>query len=166
MPASYYFDNDTASWRMSRVTETIVMGVDVDAIIEQRRANFSVLRDALSPAVVANMLATDLPDTVCPLALPLLVQHRASWTTALHGRGIMAVEWWAGYHPSLDWDGFPEACYLKDHLLTLPIHHDLGAKHMKYIGRCVNEIAAAMGSVASNGSATRRAADELRPLAY
>lgn len=68
------------------------------------------------------------------------------WIKALHDRGVMAIAWWQGYHRSFDWDKFPEACHLKDHLLTLPIHQDLGTKHMKAIAACVNDIAAASES--------------------
>jgi hypothetical protein len=78
----------------------------------------------------------------------------------------MAVEWWAGYHRSFNWDEFPEACYLKDHLLTLPIHQDLGVTQMKYIGRCVNEIAAGMGSVEAEHSLSQTTAAVQAPFSF
>jgi hypothetical protein len=87
MPTSYYFDANTASWQISRITERLAIGADVDMVIKKRRQNFSALQESVAPAVIAKMLAANLPDTVCPLAFPLLVHDRASWVSSLHERG-------------------------------------------------------------------------------
>ena len=74
------------------------------------------------------------------MAFPFVVEDRSYWYSQLETRGIL-VQGWPGYYPGFDWDAYPEACYLKDTLLTLPVHQDLTLAHMEYIAGCVRELA-------------------------
>ncbi len=75
----------------------------------------------------------ELPDRVCPLYLPVLVEDREAVSIRLNEMGIMAVQWWAGFHREFDWAEFPEAKYLKDHLLAVPVHQQLTQQNIDYI---------------------------------
>jgi dTDP-4-amino-4,6-dideoxygalactose transaminase len=58
----------------------------------------------------------------------------------LNQLGIDARAWWKGYHPELSWKDFPDACYLKDKLLALPIHQDIAAADVEYIVNTLIEL--------------------------
>ncbi|NLG41958.1 MAG: hypothetical protein GX547_01830 [Phycisphaerae bacterium] len=51
-----------------------------------------------------------------------------------------AVPWWAGYHPAFAWDEFPEAAFLKDHVLALPVHQQLCPTDIDAIAAVLHEV--------------------------
>jgi len=59
---------------------------------------------------------------------------------SLNELSIAAVAWWAGYHRQLHWQDYPNACYLKDHLVALPVHQQLRQEHIQYISERVVEL--------------------------
>ena len=87
------------------------------------------------------MLFNTLGDDECPPVLPVVVNNRDLWIHELHNRRISAIGWWAGYHRDLSWSEFPESCELKDHVLALPVHQDLGELEMKHIILSIRKIA-------------------------
>lgn len=141
MPADYYYRRACASWDMSRVTAGLLQAVDPRLVRDRRRANYDCLRDALAGLSGLELLFPDLPAGVCPLVMPILVPDgRDRLVAALNRRGIGAFPFWAGYHRRLSWVAFPDARYLKDHLLTLPVDHALGRNHMLYIARTLGRL--------------------------
>lgn len=134
MPSSYYFNGSESRWAASRMTLGILARIQPHEIIERRRRNYVQLHDMLCDVPGARPLMGALPPDICPLAMPMLVRNRARVWGQLQEEGIGAGKWWAGYHRELAWDKFPEACFLKDNVLTLPIHQDLGSGHIKRIG--------------------------------
>jgi len=47
--------------------------------------------------------------------------------------GIVAIRWWFKYHREIFWKDYPEARFLKDNLMVLPIHQRLTIEHMEFI---------------------------------
>ena len=142
MPPHYSFKRFDAVTRASRCTRGGIRHIDPQAIVSRRRENYSVLASQIGSIPGIRPLFLSLPPGVCPLVLPLLVDDRARWTRALNTAGIDAIAWWSGYHGGVDWDRFPDACYLKDHVLALPVHQWLGAGDMQAIAAGVTSIAA------------------------
>jgi perosamine synthetase len=140
MPTNYYFDPRTARWAASRTTMGLLAQVEPKAVIERRRANFDRLRGRLADVRGARPLFDRLPAGVCPLEFPLLVEDRDRWIADLAARHVATIPWWAGYHRALRWDDFPEACSLKDRVLALPIHQDLGEEAMDYVASQVESL--------------------------
>lgn len=141
MPADYYYHPACASWDMSKVTAGLLQEVDPQLVRDRRRANYNCLRDALAGLPGLDLLFPDLPAGVCPLVMPLLVPaERDRLVAALNRRGIGAFPFWAGYHRRLSWAAFPDARYLKDHLLTLPVDHALGRDQMHCIARTLGRL--------------------------
>jgi perosamine synthetase len=153
IPESYNFDRKTAMWAPSRITKRVLHLADEREIVHKRRENYLALSAALAESGGLTPLFSRLPPGVCPLAFPLIVENRSPWVAELNARGIAAIAWWSGYHRELNWDEFPEASYLKDHLVTLPVHQRLTRKHIEYIGQCVNEIS--KGLAAPDGHYSR-----------
>ena len=106
----------------------------VGDIIKKRRANFNYFlnyfsgyRDDVIP------LFKKLPDGVCPLQFPIIVKDRDYLKKILNEKGINVIAWWKGYIRNLQWHEFVDACFLKDNVLTLPVHQDLGIENISYI---------------------------------
>jgi perosamine synthetase len=133
MPTDYYFDDKIANNGLSNITAKLMKNFDVDQIRERRRANYRLYLSGILDFPHLRPLFPKLPDGVCPLNFPVIVDNRSELCAALNQRGIAAIKWWSGYHQGLAWDQHPEACFLKDHILALPVHQDLVEKDIAYI---------------------------------
>ena len=143
MPASYYFDLRLAHCGVSRLTAGLIANVDPEVIQAARRRNYLQLQRELVDVPGVRPLFAELPAGVCPLCFPVLVADRPRWLAALHAWGVPAIGWWAGYHQALPWVDFPEACDLKDQVVSLPVHQDLSLDHTGHVSDCVRQIAQA-----------------------
>jgi dTDP-4-amino-4,6-dideoxygalactose transaminase len=126
---------------MSKTTERMLKTFNIGEIVNKRRNNYLLLKSRLAGQWEMPALFKELPEGVCPLNYPILVEDRDAMQVRLYERGIDALPFWKGYHKQAPLDGFPEASYLKDHILALPIHQGLTASQINYIADCVNVIA-------------------------
>jgi dTDP-4-amino-4,6-dideoxygalactose transaminase len=134
MPNHYYFDPVYKSWSISSQAVKILQQWDPQEITERRRQNYLQLYRLIKDVPGCEPLYDELADSECPLYFPAIVSRRSSWVKCLNAFGIPAFSSWMGYHRGMSWVNFPEAKYLKDHLLQLPIHQDLDFRHMQFIG--------------------------------
>jgi len=111
-----------------------------ESLIEQRRNNYHLLSHTAKNSNQIEPLYPQLPDGVCPLHLPVIVENREQICLRLNEMGISANQWWAGFHQAFDWREFPEAKYLKEHLLVIPIHQQLNRKQLGYINNQIENI--------------------------
>jgi len=74
-----------------------------------------------------------LDEGICPLFFPLLVPDKHAAAQALWRRGIGAVEFWNYGDPEARGVGFEDAQFLRDHVLELPIHQDVGTAQVEYM---------------------------------
>lgn len=140
MLSSNYLDKQKNGWSMSRISKGVLSAANAHAVIETRRRNYMYLENDLSDIQSFKPLFEMLPDGVCPMSFPFLVDDRSRWYQGLDERGVL-VQGWPGYYPGFNWDGFPEACNLKDNLLTLPVHQFLEMRHMAHIAESVKAVA-------------------------
>lgn len=140
MPKSNYFDEEKIGWAISRLSKGVIHKTNPHKIFEIRRRNYQHLLIALRDIPSIKILFDNLPENVCPLSFPYLVDDRTSWSDALGYKGIL-VGGWPSYHRGFDWREYPEARHLKNDLLTLPVHQDLDLHQMDYIAQCVKSIA-------------------------
>lgn len=143
MPANYYFDPALEGAGISHVTTRAIGAFNVAGTIRARRANYHQYQVALAGLPGVTQLYPSLPDDACPLNMPILVENRDAVCAALTAQGIGATPWWAGFHQGIDVSGFPDAAYLKNHLLALPLHQTMGTAHIAHV---VDRLAAAMRS--------------------
>lgn len=139
MPADYYFNRNGPMTGASRIVLGALANVNRDRIVDIRRRNYQRLVKAIQGVQSMRPLFAALAEGTCPLHLPVFVERRRSWISALTTRGVYALPWWEGYHRELDWTGFAEAAMLKDGILTLPIHHGLTDTDIDLIGDCVRQ---------------------------
>jgi dTDP-4-amino-4,6-dideoxygalactose transaminase len=133
MPQSYYFDKSIENLAISKMTRRILRRTCAENLVQRRRENYSVLYHTVEKSDRFRPLHEELPDGVCPLYLPVVVENREAVSIRLNEMGIVAVQWWAGFHREFDWAGFPEAKYLKEHVLAIPVHQQLNRRNVDYL---------------------------------
>lgn len=119
------FEDRILTWDMSGVARRILGGMDFEAVISRRRANFQFLLESLRDLPGLDPVFSRLPAGVCPLAFPFLTSRAQDLVERLHGKGIGATHWWSPLHPAVPWGDFPESVSLKQNLVALPVHQDL-----------------------------------------
>lgn len=139
MPLSYYFDPRLRDARISALARRALPSFDIPAAIAARRANWQHYMDLIGPASGVTPLFPTLPLDACPQSMPVLTHDRDRLARALQAQGIAASPWWAGYNKKLDWSGVPDARYLKDHVLSLPLHQGIDAAGIAWIVRKLEE---------------------------
>jgi dTDP-4-amino-4,6-dideoxygalactose transaminase len=141
MPGSYYFNPVLDCERALHPSfEVILNTLRWEQVIRARRNNYTHLATALENIQGVELLFPQLPPGICPLSLPLLVSNRNQHARLLQARGIAAYPWWAGFHQgALDWSLFPEACWLKRHVLTVPVYQGMDARSLDKIAEIIEE---------------------------
>lgn len=132
------FDREQVDVAISPVCLPMLQRWDYPAIRRRRRENFHLLRERLIGR--AALLKEDLPEGVCPLFFPILVKDKHAAAQALWARGVSAVEFWNDGDKAASQADFPETQFLRDHLLELPLHQDLGAAQIDYVADQVLEL--------------------------
>lgn len=125
------FDPASVNVGMSSLCRGLLKCCDYEEIRRRRRSNFLYLLGRLAGKVP--VLREELGGGVCPLFFPLLVPDKRSTARALWERGITAVEFWNSGDPEATRDAFPEAHFLRDHVLELPIHQDITPSQLEYM---------------------------------
>ncbi|MGH9797954.1 MAG: DegT/DnrJ/EryC1/StrS family aminotransferase [Candidatus Polarisedimenticolia bacterium] len=116
---------------MSRAAARLLAGFDYAAIVAARRRNYRILLNALAGRGLS--LREDLPEGVCPLFFPILVEDKPATARALRQYGIEAVEFWDyGYPEARDREG-PDARFLRRHLLEIPIHQEVRTEQVEFM---------------------------------
>jgi hypothetical protein len=124
------FDAASADLGMSPLAQRMLAAFDYAGIRRRRQANFARLAGRLAGRVP--LLLADLPDGVCPLFLPILVADKPTAARALAARGVAAVEFWNDGDPAARSER-SDATFLRRHVLELPVHQGLDARHIDFI---------------------------------
>ena len=133
------FNLDEVNLSMSKLSERLLARMDFAEIRRRRVENYRRLAEGLSPDVIP--LFPSLPDGVCPLFFPIVVPDKRHAADALRARGVDALEFWNdSVEPGAHEMG-PDARFLRRHVLELPIHQDLTARHIDHVARQVSAIA-------------------------
>jgi perosamine synthetase len=141
MPRDYYFDEEVNDRGMSGCTRNLLRKFDPESIVSSRRRNFGRLLELLEGKGIG-MLFRELPPGACPLYFPVLVGKRDAACSSLIREGIASIPWWAGYHRDMEWGEFPDACFLKDNVLALPVHQDLEEEDIAYMAEKLTAVLA------------------------
>jgi perosamine synthetase len=118
---------------VSPLVQRIAQAHALARVVERRRQNFFHLLGALRG--VAPPLVSELPPGVCPLFYPLWVPDRDEALARLRAENVEAKEGWRSFHPRCDGGEFPDAARLRQHVLELPCHQDLGPAHVAHVAR-------------------------------
>jgi hypothetical protein len=131
------FDPGRVGLGMSGLSDLISRRVDHEGIVAARRRNYFLLlgrlRDRATPPF------PELPPGVSPLFFPLPCADKSAVKTRLAARGIETVDFWRTGHALCDPADFPEVAALRERILEVPCHQDLGPEDMAWVARCVQE---------------------------
>lgn len=125
------FDVSTADLAMSDVSWAILRRLDYAEIRRRRRENFVLLRDRLEGH--ATLWSKEVEEGMCPYVFPILVRDKTAAVHALRARGIEAEEFWNYGVPDARGPGFEDSDFLHDHVMELPIHHDVTTEQIEHI---------------------------------
>ena len=98
---------------------------------ETRVANFTFLLERLK-----HMLAEPfarLHEGASPYAFPIRSSRKEELLDWLYRQGIVASNFWSVPHSSLNVSNFPQAAELREHIVALPVHQELGYKELERI---------------------------------
>jgi perosamine synthetase len=136
------FDTSLVNQKISRVSSWLRKHSDIPAIAAKRRENFQFLRDRLRTLPHVTLLHPHLPNSTCPWIFPIFLNDVHDAHLRLQNEGIPAVNWAGVRPPAVDSAAFPDAAYLYDNLVFLPVHQDLTPAHLDAIVRAVQKVAA------------------------
>lgn len=137
---SSVFNSSFADSSISRVSHFVLTHSDVDAITVQRRKNYAGLAERLAQVSGVSPLHSRLPENTCPLHLPVFIRDIPGAHRVLRQQGIPATAW-DGVRPSSVSDtGFPDAAFLYENLVFLPIHQNLHERDLDMISDAVKKI--------------------------
>lgn len=111
--------------RISILSERLVRGLDPEAVVERRRANWRELRDRLDGLAGFRPAFTELPDGAVPLSMALRVTRRDELVRRLGRAGVGTYVFGRWAHPALSPPSYPRARRLRREILGLPVHHGL-----------------------------------------
>jgi dTDP-4-amino-4,6-dideoxygalactose transaminase len=131
------FNVEDTDLAISGWSERLLDRLDYEAIVVNRRRNFSLLAELLAESGIAPW--RQLEEGVCPLFFPLLVKDKPAAARKLKACGVIATELWnEGDQQSAALEG-SAARFLRRHVLELPIHQDVEEAQLRYMARQVSE---------------------------
>jgi hypothetical protein len=129
-----------ADFPMSRLSRHLARHFPLLDIAAKRRANYHGLLERVSRFEGVRPLFDRLPDGVVPWVLPLTIGERCDAHTALRARGIPAVTWGGVRDSRVSAAEFPDADFLYDGLVFLPIHQSLKEADLDRIAEAVGKV--------------------------
>ncbi len=122
---------------MSGLCAAILAAIDPEPVVARRRKNWLELHAALADR--STPVFGRLPDGVAPLFYPLRVSDKDAALAVLRAQGIEAIDFWRSGHPSLPRGQFPDTDALRDQIIEIPCHQDLGEPEMAYLAEAAKK---------------------------
>jgi dTDP-4-amino-4,6-dideoxygalactose transaminase len=135
------FNLEDVDLAMSEISARLLKRIDFEDVRNRRIENYRRLAALLTGEVTP--LHPGLPDGVCPLLFPILVDDKPDTADILRTCGIDVLEFWnhgAEGVAAHDAPIGPNAQYLRRHVLGLPIHQDLSERHIDYIAEQISRL--------------------------
>lgn len=128
-----------ANFPMSRVSRFFFPHFSLAKIGSKRRDNYLYLQARLSVIGGVRSLHEELTPGVVPWMFPVFIGESPNMHRSLRELGIPAVSWGGVRHARFSSRDFPNADFLYENLVFLPIHQDLGEKEMNLIVEAVEK---------------------------
>lgn len=103
----------------------------------RRYANYQTLAGELGDAIPTEFPAL-LPGA-SPFGFPVAVEDKEGLLARLASRGIVGLNFWSRPHPSLDPSRYPRASDLRNKIVVLPVHQELGGSQLRRISDAVRD---------------------------
>ena len=132
---SYAFPAEPLYWGIAPSVARLLERTPAPSVALARRRNYAALLEMSAQFGAAVPLLPALPAGVVPLYFPLIADDVDPLLARLWGGAVAAIQWWGTPHPAVPWHAFPDADYLKAHVIAIPLHQDLQMSHMRAIAR-------------------------------
>jgi perosamine synthetase len=119
----------------SAISRRLMRGARPAHVVGRRRRNFARLLEACQQLSWARPIFEELPDGVCPLGLPLVAEDRDRWRDRLLRHGVNVRTYWEQLPCGVDTERFPDAGWLRDRILILPVHQGLPPEGVEWLAR-------------------------------
>lgn len=113
------------------ITEFLLPRVTDPTAHAARAANYEFLLERLGRFVPECF--AHLPEGASPFAFPIRSDRREDLLDRLTRRGITALSFWLVPHPCLPVADFPRAAALRNSIIALPVHQELGIRELERI---------------------------------
>lgn len=126
-----------AVYPMSHVSSRILRALDIGAVVQARRRNFSAWLE-LQGRIRCKPLFRELPEGVCPLGFPVLIGDRDRLVAEARRRGLrLKVHW----HLPAEVDASCATAWrLSREMVTLPVYPELGEKELDFVAGTIAAI--------------------------
>lgn len=131
--SSLEFDRRLVNLPMTKVSRRLLWNSDSGFIKEKRRDNYRRLMGAMQQLPALECVFSSLPDGVSPMVFPLIAKNHQNFHLVLRERGVPAVTWGGVVHRDLPENLYPDAWYLYDRLVMLPLHQDIGDREIQFM---------------------------------
>ena len=111
---------------ISGLSLALIERLDPERIAARRRRNYARLDAMLRDTAGYRPVTASLPDECCPLYLPIFIHDRSTAFVKLFAARVEPFIFGMFHHPDMAVDAFPESRAMRDDIVCLPIHHDLG----------------------------------------
>lgn len=115
---------ERGAWGIPPISRRMLFGVDEQEVVQLRRRHFQTLCDVVCHATHLRPLFESLPDGVCPLLFPVLVDDSRRFSNYMQSQGVN-TRLWERHHPQFPSEEHADATFLKSHVVALPVHQCL-----------------------------------------
>lgn len=120
-----HWDPRLLEYRASPLVLRLMRLSDPETVIATRRKNFLRLISRLRGHIPIPPPFDELPEGVCPLFVPALVDDKIRFQEEMAKFGVQTVNLWQDRHPACPADLADEVTPWRDHIIELPIHQGL-----------------------------------------
>jgi dTDP-4-amino-4,6-dideoxygalactose transaminase len=114
-----------------RASSSLIPRLMRNEIVERRASNFRKLAERLGELTPPSF--RNLPQGTSPLVYPIAVKDKQSYLQRLGRMGVSALNLWWVPHPRISASDTPDAHWLREHLVGLPVHQELKDHHIEHI---------------------------------
>ena len=133
------FDLAAVNLQMTTLSKRILQNTDISAVVKKRRDNYNRLTDSIGTMSEVAPLFPILPEEICPWIFPLVVHEITDLQRILRAKGIPVTSWSGVIHRAFPLEKFPNARFLYENLLFLPVHQSLETEDIHTIIRILRE---------------------------
>lgn len=130
---------------ISRLSLMLINRLDPAGVFERRRLNYLRLDAMLCDSAGYRPVLPDLPAETCPLYLPIFVRRRAELLVSLQAHAVETFIFGMFHHPAMEAGRFPESRPLREEILCLPVHQNLGEAELRRMAALLRPLLKADG---------------------
>jgi perosamine synthetase len=136
----------------SALARRMLESAQPERVVARRRENYSRLLEVAGELDWAQPIYDKLPEGVCPLGFPLVADRRDDWRDLLLRNGVNVRTYWEELPAEVDRQRFPDAAWVSDSMLVLPVHQELRSGQIAWLAQRLR----ALGARKANGTLAHR----------